>query len=47
MTNPPPADQIPGKIETRPPKGKEDERPLERLRKGLPPQQKPEKTGDE
>jgi hypothetical protein len=40
MSNPPPADQLPGKIELRPPKGEEGDRPLERIRKGLPPQKK-------
>ena len=42
MTTPPPADQIPGTIVTRPPTGKKEDRPLERIRKGLPPQEKTE-----
>jgi len=37
MPKPPPADKIPGEIKRRPAKGKKSERPLERIRRGMPP----------
>jgi hypothetical protein len=37
MTKPPPADGIPGKIKPRPAKGEKMDRPLERIRRGMPP----------
>jgi hypothetical protein len=37
MPNPPPADKIPGTIKRRPAKGKKSDRPLERIRRGMPP----------
>jgi hypothetical protein len=46
MTTPPPADQLPGKIELRPPTGKKEDRPLERLRHGLPAQPKVDETAE-
>jgi hypothetical protein len=43
MTNPPPADQMPGKVEPRPATGQKEDRPLERIRNGLPPEKKADK----
>ena len=37
MTKPPPADKMPGTIKRRPAKGKKTDRPLERIRRGMPP----------
>jgi len=37
MPKPPPADKIPGEIKPRPAKGKKMDRPLERIRRGMPP----------
>ncbi len=37
MPKPPPADKIPGEIKRRTAKGKKSDRPLERIRRGMPP----------